>query len=196
MVRGKAKDVSNDTKAQLISYLIDKSYLADGKRVFEAGAVRSAAGKFEMSERNVRRLWKIALENRVTMGVYTATTQRVGNCGRHLLYNREELLSELEQVPHYMRGNQRAIAARLGVSVGTINGMIKMEKIIHPHSNSIKPLLTEQNMAERVGYAADRIAEDPRTGKLYYKPTFDEVHVDEKWFFLSPESQRTYLTPN
>jgi hypothetical protein len=42
-------------------------------------------------------------------------------------------------------------------------------------------------------YAAERI-EQANDGSYKYKLSNDEIHVDEKWFFITPKTQRLYLS--
>jgi hypothetical protein len=57
-------------------------------------------------------------------------------------------------------------------------------------------LLTEANKLLRVFYAANRINTDVVNldGSMFYHSSDDEVHVDEKWFFLTEIDQGLYLT--
>ena len=68
--------------------------------------------------------------------------------------------------------------------------MLKTDKLVLPHTNAIKPLLNDHDKLMRTLYAANRV-EDRQ-----FIPSFDEIHVDEKWFFISEINQRTYITQN
>jgi hypothetical protein len=72
---------------------------------------------------------------------------------------------------------------------------------IVPHTNSIKPFLSEENRYGRVCYAVDRIEtrtssneEQQRPPPLIYSDFYDSIHVDEKWFFLTEENMQYYTT--
>ena len=182
-----------DEEAQrLLADLLDQSSMVNGKRVLASGAVRNVAKKFKLSERSVRRQWKKALDRREKEGFYSCTSLKQGNSGRKQLYNREELMEAMEQVPGHERGNLRSLANSLGVGLKTV-WMLKMdEKIIHPHTNAIKPFLTDENKLHRIAYAADHVI--TVNGGSFYDGMYNEIHVDEKWFFISKETQRVYLT--
>ena len=187
-------NLTDEQAQQLISDLLDNSSMKDGKCVLATGAVAEAAAarKFKITKRTVYNRWNQALENRAMMGVYISKSNIAGNSGRTPIYNREELLAAMEDLPSWERGNLRSLARGLGVGLKTVWRIKINEKVILPHSNAIKPFLTEQNKLERLSFAADHVTEV--NNKKVFKPMYDEIHVDEKWFFISQESQRIYLT--
>jgi len=185
-------NLTDEQAQQLISDLLDNSSIKDGKRVLATGAVAAAARKFKITKRTVYNRWNQALENRAMMGVYISKSNIAGNSGRTPIYNREELLAAMEDLPSWERGNLRSLARGLGVGLKTVWRIKINEKVILPHSNAIKPFLTEQNKLERLSFAADHVTEVD--DKKVFKPMYDEIHVDKKCFFISQESQRIYLT--
>ena len=98
----------------------------------------------------------------------------------------------MEELQHTNQGTVRDLAQGLGVSKSTIHKLIRVEKVIYPHSNALLPLLTEQDMLTRFFYARSRL----ETGENVFKGAFDKIHVDEKWFFITEIALRTYLTAN
>ena len=75
----------------------------------------------------------------------------------------------------------------------SINGSVKttvhhwiVALTISVHCNSLKPILTEENKLARVLMAMHfRDLEDP----MEYQAMHDQIHLDEKWFFLSWEKE-------
>ena len=79
----------------------------------------------------------------------------------------------------------------MGVSKTTVHHWI-VALTIHVHSNSLKPILTEENKWARVKIAMYlRDLED----LMKYQDMQDQIHVDEKLFFLSWEKGRCLLLP-
>jgi hypothetical protein len=72
--------------------------------------------------------------------------------------------------------------------------MHQNDKIIKKLNNQLKPVLTEHNKIMRMLYAFDRIKLLDDNGIMQYDPSLLEVHIDEKWFFLTEKGQRTYVT--
>ena len=76
----------------------------------------------------------------------------------------------------------------MGVSKTTVHRWI-VELTLCVHSNSLKPILTEENRLARFEMAMDsRDPDDPTK----YQDMHDQIHVDEKWFFLTQEKE-SYL---
>ena len=73
----------------------------------------------------------------------------------------------------------------MGVSKTTVQHWI-VASTIHVHSNSLKPILTEENKLARLLMANHfRDSQDPSK----YQDMHDCIHLDEKWFFLTREKE-------
>ena len=77
----------------------------------------------------------------------------------------------------------------MGVSKTTVHHWI-VESTLHVHSNSLRPILTEENRLARFEMAMD--ARDP-VDQMKYQDMHDQIHVDERWFFLMREKERYVL---
>ena len=77
----------------------------------------------------------------------------------------------------------------MGVSKTTVLHWI-VELTLHVHFNSMRPILTEENRLARF-----EMAMEPRDpfDKMKYQDMHDQIHVDEKWFFLMKEKERYLL---
>jgi hypothetical protein len=58
-------------------------------------------------------------------------------------------------------------------------------------TNSLKPLLTAENMLARVDFCLICIKSSG-----YYDDMFNYVHIDEKWFYITHINQKYYLLPD
>ena len=76
---------------------------------------------------------------------------------------------------------QQKLATSMGVSKTTIQCWI-VASTIHVHSNSLKPILTEENKLARLLMANH--FQDPQDPSKY-QDMHDRIHLDEKWFFLT-----------
>ena len=77
----------------------------------------------------------------------------------------------------------------MGVSKTTVEHWI-VASTIRVHSNSLKPILTEENKLVRLLMANHfRDPQDPSK----YQDMHDHIHLDEKWFFLTQEKERYLL---
>ena len=79
----------------------------------------------------------------------------------------------------------------LGVSKTIVHHWI-VDLTIQVHSNSLKPVLTEENKVAQLLMALDsRDPQDP----MKFLDMMDHIHVGEKWFFLSQQKERYLLKP-
>ena len=80
----------------------------------------------------------------------------------------------------------------MGVSKTTVQCWI-VASTIHVHSNSLKPILTEENKLARLLMKDHfRDLQDPSK----YQDMCDCIHLDEKWFFLTWEKEQYLLLPD
>eukprot|EP00977_Amphora_coffeiformis_P019992 scaffold7755_cov166-Amphora_coffeaeformis.AAC.2 len=171
----------------LIGDLLDNSSIDGEERVLARGTVERLANK-------VYRHWKRALENRKNNGTYSLKKPpKQGRSGRQQLYDREEIDRVVGTFPIGQRSNLRDISQNLGITLNTAWRIKDEGTALIPHSNSIKPFLTDHHKLLRAMYAADRVCRDDN-GQLVYRDAYDEVHVDEKWFEIEPRSRRIYLS--
>ena len=77
----------------------------------------------------------------------------------------------------------------MGVLKTTVQCWI-VASTIHGHSNSLKPILTEENKLARLLMANH--FQDPQDPSKY-QDMCDCIHLDEKWFFLTREKERYLL---
>ena len=75
----------------------------------------------------------------------------------------------------------------LGVSKTMVHHWI-VDSTIRVHSNSLKPVLTEENKVAQLIMALD--SHDPQDPTKFLD-MMDHIHVDEKWFFLSRQKERS-----
>ncbi|XP_047258867.1 uncharacterized protein LOC124891098 [Capsicum annuum] len=66
---------------------------------------------------------------------------------------------------------------------------------LRPHSNSIKPQLTEGTKKVLLQYWLSLIDQNTIHINPMFMNMFNYVHKDEKWFFLSKKVERYYLLP-
>ena len=95
----------------------------------------------------------------------------------------------IKNIPLQKRWTQRKLVTSLGVSKTTVHHWI-VDSTIQVHSNSLKPVLTEENKVAWLIMALDsRNPQDP----MKFLDMMDCIHVDEKWFFLSQQKERYLL---
>jgi len=185
-------NLTTDEVNQVIADLIDKSSIVNGERRLAPGAVTDSAIKFKISRNQVYKLWRSAMKKRKDTGTYYLSPRKKGKVGRPTFYDREWAESAVEQIDPKARTCFRDLSEALGVSTTTAWKMARVDNILQPHSAAVKPILTEEHKLFRLMYAANRIIQ--RNNDYVYRPCYNEIHVDEKWFDIQPCTQRLYLT--
>jgi len=168
--------------------------MQNGEFRLARGTQIEVAKIFDTNQSTVSRIWKRAQANREDPNIqaYRASPQKKGRCGPQILYDREALCEAVAELPLHKRKTMRGLAGALGILVGTVWKLVRKDKVINPHSNDIKPFLTEENKVTRVSYAANQVKHLPN-GRYAFSIGEDEVHLDEKWFFMSEQTLLTHL---
>ncbi|XP_042027326.1 uncharacterized protein LOC121774533 [Salvia splendens] len=83
----------------------------------------------------------------------------------------------------------------MGVSKTTVGRWAKSH-LIRPHTNAIKPTLTEANKISRMRWCLTHIQPALYEGKLLHHAMHNTIHIDEKWFYMTKTSDRYYLLPD
>lgn len=182
-----SRNLTSEERKRCISLLLENSFVEDGQRRLAHGSIAQIARSLNCSTRTVYRLWEKSKQHRIDHGHYFVPNKRA-NCGRHAIYNDDDLREALENIPMNERRTQRAVAELLGISLGKVSELIKSNDVIIPHSNALLTYLTEQNKFERAMFAASRFDDNGIAKGMY-----DEVYVDEKWFFITEKTYRLYL---
>ena len=86
------------------------------------------------------------------------------------------------------RCTQQKLAKSTGVSKTTVHHWI-VDSALHVHSNSLRPILTEENRLARFEMAMD--SRDP-VDQTKYQDMRDQIHVDEKGFFSCGRRKGTF----
>ncbi|XP_042035315.1 uncharacterized protein LOC121781669 [Salvia splendens] len=151
-----------------------------------------SCNKFRVHPRTVSRLWRIATHQIeqgqpvVMKGKASGYTKKKGQV--NLDEDKFRHLSMLE------RSSIRKLAIKMDVSKSTAGRWVKGNKI-RPHTNAIKPALTDVNKITRMRWSLSHIQPTISEGKLTYHAMHNIVHIDEKWFYMTKTSDRYYLLP-
>lgn len=86
--------------------------------------------------------------------------------------------------------NLRSMAHRSGIPKTTLHHWLR-EKAINRVSVHVKLILTQKNKLARMEWMLSHIQLDGLFDDMY-----QQIHIDEKWFFLMKHKQKYYLLPN
>ena len=126
-------------------------------------------------------LWKRAVRMCTTGIVNSPDFNSQKNSGRPPIYPSEFVCECVKDMPLRKQRTQQKLATLMGVSKTTVQHWI-VTSTICVHSNSLKPILTEENKPVRLLMANHfRDPQDPSK----YQDMCDRIHLDEKFFFLT-----------
>jgi transcriptional regulator with XRE-family HTH domain len=181
-------------RQQVAAQLLEETTFATGEPILAHGAVRRCAKKFNVTGPAISNLWKLIKKN-LEQGKLTASPVKKGQ-PPSFLYCRDELSEQIRSLPHCKRQTLRDMAAELGVGKSTLHRILRSETnadgdcYLQPHTNSLLPLLTDEHKVARVFYALSKLDQE----RGCFSSFLQDVHVDEKWFELTPHRVRFYVT--
>ena len=162
-----------------------------GKLKLKEALLRETAALFSVTQRTIRRVWERAQEcisNGSTPNVCSRLPKRAGRKRIQVDINR------VGEIPLRRRTNIRSLSNAINVPKSTLYRRIK-EGAIRPHSNALKPYLSEENKKVRLQFCLSMLEPNSLEGQPVFKDMHNYVHIDEKWFYMSKESERYYLLP-
>ena len=169
--------------------------MKDGKVPY--GEISKVAQELRVHANTIGRLWRRAQGDQglaelttdiVRENVRSRTTLR----GRKPKHDRNALMALFKTIPKTKRCSVRAAAAQMEIPKTTlwnwILGKGRSGGFIRPHSNAVKPFLTEENKQKRIDFVKTF-----ETNNGYFEDMEEIVHVDEKWFYMTELNMRIYL---
>ncbi|XP_010687393.1 uncharacterized protein LOC104901503 [Beta vulgaris subsp. vulgaris] len=170
--------------------LVDDLLTSEINGKFPWGVKRKIARKHGISRMMLDRIWKDAKKQRETGHAIDVRNKKAGRCGRKLKIYDEQWL---QSVPLQLRTSIRAFAGSLRVLQSNVYRLLKQGKL-RSHTSSTHPKLTEDHKFQRMKWVLQHILPATRT----QPPKFvdmQNVHIDEKWCYLSPDMRMFYLLP-
>jgi hypothetical protein len=153
------------------------------------GELTKVAKIFGVSRQAIHVLWKnFGGTDGQPINRSPTNMKRCPKPGRPSRYNREDMRQHVCTIPLRERKTVRSLASALDIPKSTLHDMMRNGGF-WAHTSALKPELTEANKYDRVMYALSKVDE---TTKLF-KDMEDEIHVDEKWFYLTRDNKRYYL---
>jgi hypothetical protein len=158
------------------------------------GSISTAARRFGFNTQTISSVWARGQASISNGNDFANVSSRIqGNSGRK---KKEIDIAMVKDIPLRQRKNIRSLAFAMNVSKSTLHRRIKEGKL-YRHSSALKPFLTEANKKSRLQYALSMIEPTSLNTELpTFKGSFDRVHIDEKWFYLTEESGGFYLVPD
>ena len=172
------------------------------------GAFKAVAEAFNIRPKTVSKLWHTTMKmvpgyqynapidpSFVVANVPAAAFEtKFKNAGRKPQFDHETVLQEIKNIDPNARRSIRSLAGAIGVSKTTIARM-KQNKQLRVHTMSLKPKLNDDHLLNRLYHCISKIDKNTitSTAEMKYKTMYNEVHVDEKWFYLVKDGGRYIL---
>ncbi|KAF7141606.1 hypothetical protein RHSIM_Rhsim06G0137900 [Rhododendron simsii] len=140
-------------------------------------------------KRTIRRIWEqgtACIHNRMVVDVSSNLSGRVGRKRVEINFNK------VAEVRKSQRTNIRSLSNAIKVSKSTLHRRIK-EGALRPHSNPLKPHLSEEIKRARLRFCLSMLEPSTLDTEPIFKSMHDCVHIDEKWFYMTKESEKYYL---
>jgi hypothetical protein len=190
-------DLTAIERRKVVPFFLDRCSEVNGVQTPARGTAGVAANFFGIHRTAAGKIWKTASDNKnnADIGYYTASPNRKGRCGRKPLYDLDVLESAVAEMPRHYRKNIRSVASRLGVSTTTVLKMLKQNNIRRA-SIPPNPYLTDYNKWMRLEYAVGQIAQTDGMFSDTFCDSYDEIHIDEKWFYITELTTTYYLASN
>jgi hypothetical protein len=196
--RRKRNLTSDEIKQVIAALMVGCSWKADQQPLLRRGIFKEVGLRFGLSKCQLHRIWKRAKTNFEDPNVkaFRASPKKKGNSGRPRVYDTDKLCAAIAAVPLHQKRSLRKLAAALDMPLSSLATVAKRAKeeddpIIRPHSSAIKPLLSELHEVARMMFACSRL----NTTDGLFNDCLQEVHVDEKWCFLTEAQMHFWLSP-
>ena len=169
--------------------------------VLDRGAISTVAQLFSVHRSTISRLWttvrRKALSNHnkpedEKENIY-ATDASKRKKGKYK-HDRDELKAAVKALPRSKRKKYRWLAAALDIPLSTVHYLTKHQMLFRKPRAPLKPTLTVANKVWRIDHCISKI--DPATindPNPKFVNMYNEVHIDEKWFFLCRDGESYIL---
>lgn len=155
------------------------------------GVITTTATKYGVHRTTISRLWNDAVKQKGTGVPINVQSKKVGKVGRKPIIFSEEWL---QSVPLHKRTIVRSFAGALRVSPSLIYRLLK-KGLLRSHTSSNHPAVTAAHKLQRMKWVLKHIEPSTPTQKPVFQSMHNVIHIDEKWFYLNPDTRRFYLLP-
>ena len=149
--QARKREMSKSWQIQMVSML----QMLEMDNSMRRGAFSIVAKSFSMASLTVHCLWNRVVHTRAT----GHTISLEFHSHKKPMYPSEVVCEGIKNIPLWKKCTQRKLAKSMGVSMTMVHCWI-VDSTIHVHSNSLKPVLTEENKVAWLFMALD--SQDPQ----------------------------------
>ncbi|XP_048502969.1 uncharacterized protein LOC125498744 [Beta vulgaris subsp. vulgaris] len=184
---GNKKNLTNDQR----KFLVDRLLMMSTDGVLPKGAMKTMCEEYNVTRVTLWRLWS-TVKSQLQQGlIVDVNNKKKGRAGRK---PKEWDLEKIKAIPIEKRTTIRALANALEIGISVVYRLMKSGKL-RAHTSSIKPSLSDKHKINRLRFILGQII--PRTVDSLprFSCMYNVIHIDEKWFYMSKQTQRFYLFP-
>ncbi|XP_074301124.1 uncharacterized protein LOC141632478 [Silene latifolia] len=182
----KIRNLSNLERAKIIQIILLKCI--NGKPV--RGTMLELAQQYGVTRKAITNLWKEAKQQRDAWELINVNSKLKGREGTNKVTFDA---ARFKSIHYKLRTTQKRVAAAMVVSQSTVSRWVK-SKVIRSHTNALKPSLTDKNKLARLIFCLSKLYYDEMLSKIMFKDQGNLIHIDEKWFYITKDGQRYYLS--
>ncbi|XP_058223181.1 uncharacterized protein LOC131332888 [Rhododendron vialii] len=153
------------------------------------GFISEVAALFSVHPKIVSRVWQQGKACIANGSVVDVSSKLLGRVGRKRV---QIELSKISSLEFKRRTNIRSLSKALEVPKSTMHRQIK-EGLMRPHTNALKPNLSKEGKRSRLRFCLSMLEPSSLESQPFFKDMYNYVHIDEKWFYLTRESERYYV---
>lgn len=186
--RSRGPNLSEQVRDEIYKELLTDSNTGKKKKY----SSRDVAHKFDCSIRTVQRIWERAEVCKAANIQVDVGSKMITNNGKKRI---QADLSALATIPLNERSTIRSAAQQLGIKKSTFHKLFKEGKV-RRHSNTLKPLLRQDNKTDRLRWCVSLLDENSLPNEPRFKCMDNIIHIDEKWFNMTKKSRNFYVLPD
>ena len=176
--QARKREMPKNWRIQMVS-MLQMLQTEDGIR---RGAFTIVTKCFGMALSMVHCLWNRVVCTRTSCLQNFIPTKK---CRRQPMYPSEFICEGIKDIPLWKQWTQTKLVMSMGVSKTMVHCWI-VDLTIQVHSNSLKPVLTEEN---KVAWLLVALDSQDLQDLMKFHNMMDRFHVDEKWFFLCQQKE-------
>jgi hypothetical protein len=166
--------------------------LVDGKPAH--GSLAIIARNENVAHSRVLRLWQKLRTNQAdpanSLSDVSLTPKRKAARLGFRKHTSEGLKTAIKRVDPKKRKTVRGLAKAIGIPASTLHLYKSRDSLFIKHNSRLKPKLSDDHKRARLLFAFDHVTDDNTFADM-----FDEVHVDEKWFYIVHDKEGFYILP-
>ncbi|XP_021742829.1 uncharacterized protein LOC110708912 [Chenopodium quinoa] len=155
------------------------------------GFLSNLARKHYVHRSTTTRWFKVIKQHMLEGNGVDVRTKKLGTCGRKQKEYTDEFLTS---IPLYKRQTERGYATTLHISKSAIHSLRKRGRL-RTHTSTNKLALTDNHKIARLKWVLSHITPIPAEGDPSFVDMQQWIHINEKWFFINPETRTFYLLP-